>query len=273
MNTRAKIHWFKWGPRRSRVLLNGWIAMAVLFCVASMSRAAEDSSFGPWDAGSKREVIRQDQKGISRAKHPTVGDPAKVPGEGPPPPALQPDPDVPETALQDVNRVSTGLSSNPLYLSALFYRHFLTKVDGPRCQHLPTCSRFANQAVARHGVIGILMGLDRVIQPPDSSSVRTLPQVEGWGPVRYLDPVGNHEFWKEEKFLGFPPPTDENPLDIPSHPESSLPSAKSDEEDARLHPKENFVRASRPCKHPQPGCERGTTRMPPVVANLQRSSE
>jgi hypothetical protein len=250
-----------------------WSAVAVLLCVAPLSHAKDENSFGPWEAGNKREVTRQDQKGIPRAKYPMVGDPAKVPGEGPPPPALQPDPDVPETALQGVNRVSTGLSSNPLYLSALFYRHFLTKVDGPRCQHLPTCSRFANQAVARHGVLGIFMSLDRVIQPPESSSVRTLPQVEGWGPVRYLDPVGNYEFWKEENFLGFPPPTDENPLDLSSHPESSPSLARKHAADAKLPLKADLMRASGPCKPHQSGCERGSTTMQPVEMSPQRSPE
>jgi hypothetical protein len=205
-------------------------ALIVFSLSTSMVVRADDHvPFGPWDAGEVRPVDRQGQKGISRAKHPVVGDPSKVPGEGPPSPALRPDPDVSETALIGVNRAATGLSSNPLYLLALFYRHLFTKIDGPRCQHLPTCSRFANQAVARHGVVGIMMGLDRVIQPPESSSVRTLPQVEGWGSVRHLDPVDNYEFWKDEKFQGFPAQTEERPLETVSpDSESSIDETSSE---------------------------------------------
>lgn len=185
--------------------------------------AQTQTPFGPWAAGEVKQIERQGVKGIPRFKHPVVGDPAKVPGEGPPPPELRPDPDVPETALVSANRPALGLSSNPLYLSALFYRHLFTKIDGPRCQHLPTCSRFANQAVARHGPLGIVMGLDRLIRSSESSSVRTLPQVEGWGSVRYLDPVDNYEFWKEEKFTGFPAPTDEQPLRLESSDTAAPP--------------------------------------------------
>lgn len=206
--------------------------MIIVFLGAAIGVQADDNvPFGPWDAGEIRVVDRQGQKGISRAKHPLVGDPAKVPGEGPPPPALRSDPDVSETALIGVNRAATGLSSNPLYLLALFYRHLFTKIDGPRCQHLPTCSRFANQAVARHGVVGIMMGLDRVIQPPESSSLRSLPQVEGWGSVRYLDPVDNYEFWKVEQFQGFPAQTEERPLELSSSNSESGTDGSSSEPD------------------------------------------
>jgi hypothetical protein len=143
-----------------------------------------------------------------------VGRADKVPGEGPPPPPLKSDPDVPEDALTNVNDVAGGMSSNPLYLAALVYRHHLTKLDGPRCQHLPTCSRFANQAVAKHGGLGILMGLDRIIRPGESSAIRSLPQVEGWGGVRFLDPVDNYEFWTEGYESAMPPFVDEEPLDL-----------------------------------------------------------
>lgn len=187
-----------------------WFAVAaVLFCLP----AGAKEPFGPWDAGAKREVKRQKTKGLDRAKHPVVGDSAKVPGEGPPPPPLRADPDVPETVLRNVNEYRGSMSSNPMFLAALVYSNFLTKVDGSKCQHLPTCSRFAAQAVGRFGPIGILMGLDRVIQPPESSAVRTLPQVEGWGQVRHLDPVDNYVFWTEDaNFTGFPVEVPEQPL-------------------------------------------------------------
>jgi hypothetical protein len=196
-------------------------ALLVVLAVLCASTANADPKvkkpFGPFDAGDKRAVVRQGTKGKARALHPAVGDGAKVPGEGPPPPPLHFDPDIPEGALdkQKVNALGGDLSSNPLWLPALAYQNVITRIDGPRCSHLPTCSRFASQAVARHGALGILMGLDRVIQPNESSAVRRLPEVEGWGGVRVYDPVDNYEFWRTERFTGFPPPTPEVPLVLP----------------------------------------------------------
>lgn len=181
-------------------------------------------SFGPFDGGERREVVRQGSKGKKRAAHPMVGDAAKVPGEGPPPPPLRLSPDIPEAALQSPNSVGGGLSSNPLYLAALGYQHIFTKLDGPRCQHLPTCSRFGSQAVARHGLLGIPMTLDRLIQPHESSALRHLPEVEGWGVVRVFDPMENYEFWKPERFSAFLLAVPEQTLSLPPLPPSS-PSA------------------------------------------------
>jgi putative component of membrane protein insertase Oxa1/YidC/SpoIIIJ protein YidD len=173
-------------------------------------------AFGPWDAGTSRAVSRQGTKGKARRAHPFTGTADKVPGEGPPPPPLHMDPDVPETALDSANVIGAALSSNPLFLAALIYANFLTKVDGPRCQHMPTCSRFANQAVAKHGLLGILMGLDRVIAPGASSALRMLPEVHVGGQTRHYDPVDNYEIWKSERFTGFPPATPEEPLALPA---------------------------------------------------------
>jgi hypothetical protein len=191
---------------------------------ARRKRAA--AAFTPFDAGATRAVARQGTKGKPRPAHPHVGDADKVPGEGPPPPPLRMDPDIPETAVDKPNAV-TGLSANPLYLAALVYSNVLTKLDGPRCGHLPTCSRFASQAVARHGAVGILMGLERLQQPSESSAIRKLPEIEGYGGVRGFDPVENYEFWKNERFTGFPPPTKEEPLALPPLPHSAKTTKKT----------------------------------------------
>lgn len=194
-------------------------------------REHEKQPFGPWDAGEARPVTRQGVKGKERRAHPAAGTPAKVPGDGPAPPPLRLDPYIPELALESPNAIGGvgGLSSNPLWLAALTYQNLLTRLDGPRCQHLPTCSRFASQAVARHGAVGILMGLDRLIRPTESSALRHLPEVEGWGGVRGFDPVENYEFWKTERFTGLPVPTAEEPLLLPPLPTTppALPAASA----------------------------------------------
>lgn len=181
-------------------------------------------AFAPFDGGEQREVARQGLKGKKRAAHPVVGDPAKVPGEGPPPPPLRPPLDVPESGLVAPSAIGPGLSSNPLYLAALGYQHVFTKLDGPRCAHLPTCSRFGAQAVARHGLLGMFMTLDRLIQPNDSSALRHLPEVEGFGMIRVYDPLENYQLWQPERFTGFLLPAPEQPLALPPLASSRAPS-------------------------------------------------
>jgi putative component of membrane protein insertase Oxa1/YidC/SpoIIIJ protein YidD len=178
---------------------------------SSASSRLHGLPFAPFDAGAARPVKRQGTTGRTRRAHPMVGAAGQIPGGGPPPPSLRTDPDLPELSTSSPN-AAPGLSSNPLHLAALFYANFLTRTDGPRCQHLPTCSRFASQAVARHGLLGISMGLDRVIQPPMSSALRPLPDVEYAGAVRHFDPLENYEWWFPERFTGFPPLVEEEPL-------------------------------------------------------------
>jgi hypothetical protein len=183
---------------------------------AATKTAARRQPFGPFSAGAARSVTRHGQPGVARHAHPVVGDVAHIPGDGPPPPPLWTDPTLPEAGVHQGNVVGGALSSNPLFLASLFYSNFLTRTDGPRCQHLPTCSRFASQAVARHGVLGIAMGLDRIIQPPVSSSLRVLPLVDFGGGVRHWDPIENYEFWHPERFTGLAVVVPEEPLMLPT---------------------------------------------------------
>jgi len=198
----------------------------------STTRTAK-KTFGPWDAGPKRKVTRQHKEGLDRHAHPMVGAASKVPGDGPPMPPLRQDPDIPEGAIGPSNRVGSSLSSNPLWLWALTYRHFITRIDGPKCGHYPTCSRLANQAVARYGVLGIFIGLDRIIQPPKSSELRDHPQVVFPEMNRAFDPLSNYEFWKPE-FNPLPLPTDEEPLQFDD--DTGSPPAASSQTPAAPQP-------------------------------------
>lgn len=193
----------------------GWVGPAAAHAPSSppgsSSTTLHGLPFAPFDAGASRAVSRQGTPGRARHAHPFVGAAGHIPGAGPPPPALRADPDLPELSTSSPN-AAPGLSSNPLHLAALFYANFLTRTDGPRCQHLPTCSRFASQAVARHGLLGIPMGLDRVIQPPMSSALRPLPDVAYADVVRHFDPLENYEWWFPERFTGFPLLAPEEPL-------------------------------------------------------------
>jgi hypothetical protein len=197
------------------------LGLCSLFFLAPQNAWAGEA-FGPFDAGAKRSVHRQGKKGTDRAAHPFVGHVGKIPAEGPLPAPLRRDPDLPEMNLAAANRVGGSLSSNPLYLFALTYRHFITKMDGARCHHYPTCSRFANQAVAKHGLLGIPMGLDRLLQTGESSALRWLPEVEVLGSRRFFDPLENYEFWKPSAFSAFPDPVPEEGLALPPLPSPDL---------------------------------------------------
>lgn len=160
----------------------------------------------------------------SGLKHPFVGEAAHVPGQGPaivlPKPVNAPS----LSSVKKGGHTAHRLSSNPLYLAALFYRNFLTKVDGPRCAHFPTCSHFANQAVARNGVWGILMGLERIIRTGRSSVVRWLPEIGEGYKRRFFDPIENYEIWHPERFTGFQPCREETMINLPPiHTESVRP--------------------------------------------------
>ena len=76
-----------------------------------------------------------------------------------------------------------------------FYRTVVTPMDGPRCAHRPTCSLYARQAVARHGLVGIWLGYDRLLRDARSSSLRLLPTALESGRIVYLDPLEESTFW------------------------------------------------------------------------------
>jgi putative membrane protein insertion efficiency factor len=73
---------------------------------------------------------------------------------------------------------SPSLSDNPIkrVLESLLigYRSGLSRLDGPTCGFYPSCSRYANLAIQRHGPLkGIFMTGDRLLrchpsQDPDA---------------------------------------------------------------------------------------------------------
>lgn len=96
---------------------------------------------------------------------------------------------------------STRSSSTPTAglfdFAYLFYSRYLTQVDGPRCEHRPTCSRYAHQAIRKHGAaIGAWIAVDRLLRANRSSVLRTLPieKVEE-GTIYYRDPVDANDFF------------------------------------------------------------------------------
>ncbi len=75
----------------------------------------------------------------------------------------------------------------------LAYRYTLAPLIGPRCRHLPTCSEFADEAIARFGLwAGGWMTLARILRchPFGTSGLDFVPAIlppgaHWWTPWRY----------------------------------------------------------------------------------------
>ncbi len=92
-------------------------------------------------------------------------------------------------------RPAISPSSSFFQLSYDFYRTVLSPIDGPRCSHRPTCSRYAMQAVDRHGVLGILLAVDRLLRAEQSSALRTLRLLMEGERLYLIDPLEESTFW------------------------------------------------------------------------------
>lgn len=78
-----------------------------------------------------------------------------------------------------------------------FYSNYLTKVDGARCEHRPTCSRYGIESMRKHGFIfGSWLTIDRLLRSGRSSTLRALPLKEYHGGLPYYsDPVEENDFF------------------------------------------------------------------------------
>ena len=95
----------------------------------------------------------------------------------------------------DVER--RGTRTGFLDLGFWFYARGLTQIDGPRCEHRPTCSIYAFRAVGKHGFFfGTMMAVDRLMRGTRSSIHRRLPPTrteEGY--LYFHDPVEENDFF------------------------------------------------------------------------------
>ncbi|MDQ3265927.1 MAG: membrane protein insertion efficiency factor YidD [Myxococcota bacterium] len=131
-----------------------------LLLLLPLPAAAAEPGFGPFS--SPRHPVTQD----AVAKRPT---------------AYRPSPD--------------PAPSTFLYLSYEFYRRALSPIDGPRCVHRPTCSRYALIAVQRHPVLGLMLAVDRLWRGSDNSALRLLPSWRQGEHFGLLDPLEESDFW------------------------------------------------------------------------------
>lgn len=87
-------------------------------------------------------------------------------------------------------RPPDSFAGHPLGLAFALYRDVLTKIDGPRCGHAPVCSVYGRDAVRRHGLVGLGLGVERLWRDERSSPSLPLPRLrQADGTTRAYDPV------------------------------------------------------------------------------------
>ncbi len=76
-----------------------------------------------------------------------------------------------------------------------FYQDYISGADGSRCPMTPSCSRYAAQAIGKHGpVIGWVMTCDRIIRC-GRSDTRLAPRIRTGDQEAIDDPVSFNDFW------------------------------------------------------------------------------
>jgi len=74
------------------------------------------------------------------------------------------------------------------------WQQAVAPVDGVRCPSQPSCSRYAAQAVRRHGaLLGSFMAVDRLIH--EASEADHSPLVSTPAGYKIDDPVSANDFW------------------------------------------------------------------------------
>jgi len=99
------------------------------------------------------------------------------------------------------NLLST-IAASPGILLISFFQTVISPVDGASCDFYPTCSAYAKQALAKHGLfIGLAMASERLcrIHAPEGYE-----PVEKCGNYSYYDPVENNDFWFYTRRAGIP---------------------------------------------------------------------
>lgn len=82
---------------------------------------------------------------------------------------------------------------SPLIYS--LFKSVISSADGNRCSHVPSCARYAREAVEKHGPLkGAMLSCDRLIRCGGNDTKR-LPQVVVGGHRHAWDPVSANDFW------------------------------------------------------------------------------
>jgi hypothetical protein len=96
-----------------------------------------------------------------------------------------------------------GRSASPFGLAFWLWSAALTRVDGPRCAHRPSCAAYAERALAGHGPVpGGWMAIARLLRGARSSALR--PLALAWFPdgMYFVDPLEDSELWDYRPMSG-----------------------------------------------------------------------
>jgi putative component of membrane protein insertase Oxa1/YidC/SpoIIIJ protein YidD len=106
------------------------------------------------------------------------------------------DPQHPVFETASIEQPQRVLTANSFYFAFRVWADLLTKIDGRRCAHRPSCSRFAHMAIREHGIpVGVWMALSRLMRGAQSSSIRRLTPVALPGGAYLVDRIEDYTFW------------------------------------------------------------------------------
>ncbi|HOY85293.1 MAG: membrane protein insertion efficiency factor YidD [Candidatus Cloacimonetes bacterium] len=110
-----------------------------------------------------------------------------------PPPATRPAPD-PEASSAPARGFTNADQLKLLVNGALtLYQTFISSQNEPACMFEPSCSAFTREAFSRYGILGILMGADRVLRCNGLGYEYYDPADIKDGIIR--DPVDKYRLW------------------------------------------------------------------------------
>ena len=108
-----------------------------------------------------------------------------------------------ECRLPDGRQPHAPVHARPAQWMINFYRAQIGPAIGDRCSLHPSCSRYALEALHRHGLLGLAIYADRCVREPDVIRARESP-VAFDGVRRYADPLSNHDWWLQPVNAGRP---------------------------------------------------------------------
>jgi putative membrane protein insertion efficiency factor len=99
-------------------------------------------------------------------------------------------------------KVSYSGASTGLHLIFSGYRNTVSKVRGPCCSFVPSCSRYSEEAVTRFGFVkGVIMTADRLERCNPCIRLDLYPRglVNQDGRTLAYDPVEDHDYWHSSR--------------------------------------------------------------------------
>jgi len=93
---------------------------------------------------------------------------------------------------------TTPILAQPALWLIAFYQTQISPAIGARCSLHPSCSRYAVDALKKHGPTGIAIAGDRMVREPDVVEAKARPVVISHQ-IKYADPISDHTFWMKEK--------------------------------------------------------------------------